>query len=297
MDSKKIKYKFHHIGIPTNTLQKNERYSSKFKMYTSDSPNSDFHIQYHRFEKDSPLPELLKTVTHIAFKVDNMNEAIEGKKILLEPYFPFEGFQVAVIEDSGMPIELIETNLTDEEIWNSTKKKSIIYPDEELLDLVDENDNVIGSLSRSLVYKKGLNNFRVINAFIVNTKGQLWIPRRTAHKTLFPLYLDVGIGGHVSSGETYDEAFSRELEEEANLKLNEVSYSLLGHLTPHGNNVSAFMKVYKVITDKTPNFNREDFFEYFWLTPTDFFEKINQGDKSKGDVPKLIKHFLKELTL
>ena len=56
---------------------------------------------------------------------------IKDKKILLQPYFPFEDFKVAVIEDSGIPIELIETILTNEEIWNSTKKKSELYPNDE----------------------------------------------------------------------------------------------------------------------------------------------------------------------
>ena len=55
-------------------------------------------------------------------------------------------------------------------------------PHDELLDLVDENDHVIGVMRRSEVYGKKLRNIRVINAFIVNSKGELWIPRRTAHK-------------------------------------------------------------------------------------------------------------------
>ena len=96
----KNKYQYHHIGIPTTKVQKNERYSSKFKMYTSDAKNSQFNVQYHRFEK-----------------------------VLLEPYYPLEGFKVALIEDGGIPIELIETKLTDEEIWNLTNKKSALYPD------------------------------------------------------------------------------------------------------------------------------------------------------------------------
>jgi hypothetical protein len=98
-------------------------------MYTSGGPNSDFRIQYHRFEKDSPLHELIKTMTHVAFKVDSIDAAIEGRTVILEPYYPFAGFRVAMIEDNGAPIEFIETNLSEEEIWFGPKGKSVIYPE------------------------------------------------------------------------------------------------------------------------------------------------------------------------
>ena len=47
---------------------------------------------------------------------------------------------------------------------------------EEILDLVNENDEIIGNMPRSEVYAKNLNNFRVINCFIKNKEGKLWIP-------------------------------------------------------------------------------------------------------------------------
>ena len=54
--------------------------------------------------------------------------------------------------------------------------------EDEYLDLVDEKDNVIGKKKRSEVYKLNLSNFRVVNLFIRNKKGQLWIPRRAEYK-------------------------------------------------------------------------------------------------------------------
>jgi len=44
--------------------------------------------------------------------------------VLLGPYEPIEGFRVAIIEDGGMPIELIQTLLTDDEIWERAKKNT-----------------------------------------------------------------------------------------------------------------------------------------------------------------------------
>lgn len=129
MTVKTVKYEYHHMGIPTTQPRENERYSATFKMYTSGG-ESEFRIQYHRYEDDSPLHSLIKTVPHVAFKVDNIEKAIVGKKVLLGPYFPFAGFCVAIIDDNGTPIELIETTLSEEEIWSGSHKKSVIYPEE-----------------------------------------------------------------------------------------------------------------------------------------------------------------------
>ncbi len=162
---------------------------------------------------------------------------------------------------------------------------------DEYLDLVDSSDKVIGRKLRSEVYAEGLSNFRVINAFVINSKGELWIPRRTAKKRVFPLCLDMSVGGHVESGETYEQAFRRETEEELSIDIDKVRYRFLGHLNPHNHDISAFMNVYEIEMDQTPNYNKEDFIEYFWLTPQALLDKLKGGDTSKDDLPKLIHKF------
>ena len=90
-------------------------------MYTSDSDCELVRVQWHRFKPDSTLHPLIRTMPHPAFKVDDLDQAISGCKLLLAPYEPIAGFRVAIIEDGGVPIELIQTNLSDEEIWNRAK--------------------------------------------------------------------------------------------------------------------------------------------------------------------------------
>lgn len=162
---------------------------------------------------------------------------------------------------------------------------------EEMLDLVNEQDEVIDSMERNEVYAKGLTNFRVINVFLKNSDGKLFIPRRQLTKRLFPGALDVSCGGHVSSGETYLEACVKELQEELNIDLTQTKYKALGTMNPHQDGVSAFMTVYEIETDETPNYNPEDFSEHHWLTPEEVMAKINGGDKAKGDLPKLIEKY------
>lgn len=66
-----IQYSFHHIGIPIDIIRPNEKYSENFKMFTSDN-DGDFKIQFHRFEKDSPLHPIIKNNPHIALQVNNI---------------------------------------------------------------------------------------------------------------------------------------------------------------------------------------------------------------------------------
>lgn len=80
MTIKTVTYEYHHMGIPTTEKREGELYSSTFKMYTSCGENSEFRVQYHRFEPDCPLHPLIKTVPHVAFKVNSIDEAIRGKK-------------------------------------------------------------------------------------------------------------------------------------------------------------------------------------------------------------------------
>ncbi len=162
---------------------------------------------------------------------------------------------------------------------------------DEVLDIVNENDEVIGTKTRSEIYKESLKNFRVINAFIVNSERKLWIPRRTAHKRYTPLCLDMSLGGHVEIGESYEGAFKRELQEELNLNADNVPYHLLGYLTPQKDAVNAFMNVYEIKMDMTPDYNKDDFIEAFWLTPRELYDKLAKGDKSKADLPILVKKF------
>lgn len=123
-----MKREYHHVGIPTNEVRAGERYSPVFKMYTSGGEGPT-RIQYHRFEEGSLLHPIIRQLPHVAFKVSSLDEAIQGKALLLEPYEPFAGFRVAITLEGGWPVEYIETNLSEEEIWNDdAHKNSVIYP-------------------------------------------------------------------------------------------------------------------------------------------------------------------------
>jgi hypothetical protein len=60
--------RYNHIGIPTATPRDGEQYLEQYGMYVSGYEQSDYGIEWMRFEPDSPLPELVKTVPHVAFE-------------------------------------------------------------------------------------------------------------------------------------------------------------------------------------------------------------------------------------
>lgn len=160
---------------------------------------------------------------------------------------------------------------------------------EELLDLVDQKDNVIGSVTRKQVYAEGLRNYRVIHAFIINSEGKLWIPRRVSTKKLYPNGLDYSIAGHVESGETYTEGLIKEAAEEANLDLNKVEYQEIASFNPHTHDVHCFQKVYEIKSDKAPDYNKDDFSGYEWLSPTEIIERFESGETGKEDIPEVVR--------
>ena len=163
--------------------------------------------------------------------------------------------------------------------------------EDELMDVVDRRDNVIGKKRRSALYAEGSQNSRVINVFLVNEKRQIWTPRRCAHKRLFPMHLDMSCGGHVMSGESYEEAFQREVKEELNIDIRQSTWHLLGHLSPYDHGVSMFMKVYVILGNETPRWNSDDFVEAYWLWPWEIMDRIRAGEKVKGDLPLLVENF------
>jgi len=77
-------------------------------MHVSGFESSPYGIQWMRFDADSPFPEIIKTVPHVAFEVDDLAKALEGKEILVSPNSPAEGITVAMIVHDGAPVELLQ---------------------------------------------------------------------------------------------------------------------------------------------------------------------------------------------
>jgi hypothetical protein len=105
-------WRYHHIGIPTDTPKEGEVFLEKYRMYVSGFDTSPYGVEWMRFEADSPISELVRTVPHIAFEVDDLDRALDGKELIGEPSSPTPGVRVAMILHNGMPVELLEFSST-----------------------------------------------------------------------------------------------------------------------------------------------------------------------------------------
>jgi hypothetical protein len=104
----KMRMRFHHIGIPTTEQKPDEKYLEQYKFYVSGFDTSEFGIEWMRFEKDSPVAEIIQKIPHIAFEVDDLKTAIKGKQLIGEIATPSKGVRTAMIIENGAPIEFIE---------------------------------------------------------------------------------------------------------------------------------------------------------------------------------------------
>src|SRR5262245_54889334 len=89
---------------------------------------------------------------------------------------------------------------------------------EEIFDVVNERDEVIGRRPRHEVHRLGLMP-RAVHVLVFNSAGQVFLQKRSMSKDRQPGLWDSSSSGHVDSGEDYDTCSLRELREEIGLKL------------------------------------------------------------------------------
>jgi 8-oxo-dGTP pyrophosphatase MutT (NUDIX family) len=175
----------------------------------------------------------------------------------------------------------------------------VLPEDQELLDVVDIHDEVVGTITHTAAYNaSGLsgNYLRAASCFLVNTRGKVWIPRRAPHKRIAPNGLDYSAGGHVQSGETYQQAVIREIEEEIGLQVDAASLTYLGKLTPREDKSHYFSALYVYRTDVTPHYSAEEFTNAEWLSPSDLQQRLLSGEPAKMSLLASVKLLLQYLS-
>ena len=117
---------------------------------------------------------------------------------------------------------------------------------EELVDVVDEDDRVVRQATRSEMRRERLLH-RVVAILCLNSRGEIYVHRRTAEKDLFPSLYDMFVAGTVEAGETYDATALRELEEEVGIR--GVQLERLFHYRYEGSETRSHTEVYRVVWD------------------------------------------------
>ena len=91
---------------------------------------------------------------------------------------------------------------------------------EEIFDVVNERDEVIGRAPRSEVHRRGLKH-RAVHVLVFNARGELFLQKRSMTKDCFPGAWDSSASGHLDTGEAYDVCAVREVREELGVQLPE----------------------------------------------------------------------------
>lgn len=101
-------WRYHHLGIPTSMPHPDDLYLPELKLHVRGFATSPYGIEWMRFDPDCAVSDLVRTVPHIAFEVDDLEAALAELDVTAEIGSPSEGVRVAMIEDDGAPVELIE---------------------------------------------------------------------------------------------------------------------------------------------------------------------------------------------
>jgi len=100
--------RYHHIGIPTTERRQGERLVKGHATFVSGYETSAYGIEWMRFEPEATVPDLVRTVPHVAFEVDDLSAEIAGKEIIIAPNSPSSGVTVAFIVENGAPVEFLQ---------------------------------------------------------------------------------------------------------------------------------------------------------------------------------------------
>lgn len=99
---------YDHIGIPSTDPTEAEVYQPDICAHVCRVGEDALRIEKIRFDADAPFPDDVKTRPHIAFKVDSLNEAVAGKRIVMPPTNSKPGIRFAFIDVEGVLIEFFE---------------------------------------------------------------------------------------------------------------------------------------------------------------------------------------------
>jgi hypothetical protein len=110
--------RFDHIGVVTDDPKPGERWVEATRCWVTSPREHPHHVEWLRFEPDSPVTGLLRTEPHVAYRVDDVERAVEGHQVLAEPFDVGDGFvSVAFVDVDGAVIEFMQYANPDEAGW------------------------------------------------------------------------------------------------------------------------------------------------------------------------------------
>ena len=160
----------------------------------------------------------------------------------------------------------------------------------ELIDIVDDNDRVIEQVTRAEMRAKRLRH-RCVYIILLNSKGRIFVHRRTLTKDVYPGFWDATIGGVVGSGEGYDEGASREVAEEVGL--DDLALTRLFSVSYEDETTRVAGVAYSCTSDRPLRLQADEIVEGRWATVDEVVE-LTRRERFCPDGLVVLNRFLGE---
>lgn len=146
----------------------------------------------------------------------------------------------------------------------------------EIFPIVDENGHTIGTAPRHVCHDgKSFLLHPVVHLHVLNTRGELYLQKRSMSKDIQPGKWDTSVGGHVNPGEAVEDAVIREAFEELGLKVT--GHSFIGKYIWKSSRERELVNSYKVVTDIIPMVNPEEIEEGRYWSVKEITESLGKG--------------------
>ena len=141
----------------------------------------------------------------------------------------------------------------------------------ELVDVVDDEDRVVGTVTRARVRAERLRH-RGVFIVVRRSGGEVLVHQRSPDKDVWPSAWDIAIGGVVAAGEGWDEAAARELAEEVGIRGVVPRFARSGRYAD--DDVDEVARVYALTWDGPIAFIDGEVVAAEWITPADLDARI-----------------------
>jgi catechol 2,3-dioxygenase-like lactoylglutathione lyase family enzyme len=99
---------FDHVGIPVAHKRPTMRYLESKRLWLTSPSDHPFGVEFLWYERDSTESELVRTTPHVAYRVDDLEEAMDGYPVIAEPFDVFGEVRVSFVEVDGAPVEFVQ---------------------------------------------------------------------------------------------------------------------------------------------------------------------------------------------
>ena len=163
---------------------------------------------------------------------------------------------------------------------------------EEIFDVVNERDEVIGQKPRSEIHRLKLKH-RAVHVLVFDARGELFLQKRSMKKDCFPGAWDSSASGHLDSGESYDACAVRELREELGLELARAPERLF-KIAACAETGQEFVWVYRCVAEGPFTLHPEEIERGDWFSPARLHQWLSEQPRVfAGAVPLIWREMLR----